>query len=143
MNAFFFLPLSSLSTHPQIDLPTITDYISQMIDCKPDFILKIEHPIFSEDTTKNSVQIIVVEPTNGTKWRVNLRKTYEFLQVDVKCVNIQDRRINGEYMHFVPMNGGKPVTFEVSSYALEGLQMASGRSDKRRFIVHPSCAFMR
>ncbi|KAG0029645.1 hypothetical protein BGZ81_003572 [Podila clonocystis] len=96
-----------------------------MVDCKPDFILQIQQPLLSQAPPGDSVEVIVVEPIHNTKWRVFLRKAYDFLKVDVKCLDIKNRRINGEYMHFIPKNGGKPVTFTVSSYALENCQNAS------------------
>lgn len=102
-----------------------------MVDCKPDFILKIEHPLLSQDPPGNSTEIVSVEPNRGTKWRVTLQKTYDFLRVDVKCLDTNGQRINGEYMHFIPMNDGKHVTFEVSSYALENFQNVSRKSDKQ------------
>ncbi|KAI9241249.1 MAG: hypothetical protein BYD32DRAFT_406327 [Podila humilis] len=96
-----------------------------MVDYKPDFILKIEHPLLSQDPPGNSTEIVSVEPNRGNKWLVTLQKTYDFLRVDVKCLGMNGQRINGEYMHFIPMNGGKHVTFAVSSYALENFQIAS------------------
>lgn len=102
-----------------------------MVDFKPDFILQIRQPLLSQDPPGDSAELTIVEPIMDTKWRVIMRKSFDFLKVDVKCLDIKNGLIKGEHMHFMPKNGGKPVTFTVSEYGLGNYKNVSGKLDKR------------
>lgn len=81
----------------------------------PDFVLQILHPILNENQPANSADLILVERSSQSKWRATLSRTNESLRIGVKLYVRGSLAIKGRFIHVVPMNGGKPIPFELSN----------------------------
>lgn len=85
---------------------------------QPDLILRIQHPLLNEVYPGNSTELILLEPNNHSKWRVKLTRANDVLKITATLDNTDRHSIKGDYIHVIPMNGGKPMLFDFSDKTL-------------------------
>lgn len=91
-----------------------------MVTIQPDLILRIQHPLLNGFYPGNSTELILLEPNNQSKWRVKLTRTNDVLKIAVTLDNTDGHSIKGDYVHVIPMKGGKPMLFDFSDKTFPG-----------------------
>lgn len=81
----------------------------------PDCILQVHQPILTKVSPGNSIKFTVEDPTNLAKWCFTLTRAYDILNVLVTLPGYTGPSLKGDYMHIIPMNGGKPVMFDYTA----------------------------
>ncbi|KAG0347796.1 hypothetical protein BG005_011897 [Podila minutissima] len=81
----------------------------------PDCILQVHKPILTKVSPGNSIKFAVEDPTNLAKWYFTLTRAYDILNVLVTLPGYTGPSLKGDYMHIIPMNGGKPVMFDYTA----------------------------
>ncbi|KAI9241239.1 MAG: hypothetical protein BYD32DRAFT_406279 [Podila humilis] len=84
----------------------------------PEFILRVQYPILSENPPGDSTDISLLEPCNKNRWQVTLTRVYDLLKIDVRGLELNGMNIDSEYMHIIPMNGSKPIIAKVCPQTL-------------------------
>ncbi|KAF9028961.1 hypothetical protein BGZ52_004981 [Haplosporangium bisporale] len=94
----------------------------------PEFILRVQYPILSENPPGDSTDISLLEPCNKNRWQVTLTRVYDLLKIDVRGLELNGMNIDSEYMHIIPMNGSKPIIAKVCPQTLCLYNTVSGKT---------------
>ncbi|KAG0088033.1 hypothetical protein BGZ93_010105 [Podila epicladia] len=81
----------------------------------PDCILRVQQPNLAEEFPGNSNKFTVVDPINMSKWTFTMTRAYDILNITVTLGGYTGPSLKGNYMHIIPMNGGKPVMFDYTA----------------------------
>ncbi|KAF9301637.1 hypothetical protein BGZ74_006464 [Mortierella antarctica] len=100
-----------------------------------DLILRIQHPVLSENPPGNRTRITAFEAPDQSLWQVTLDRDDDFLAAKIERFDCLLRDL--EFIHLVPTNGGMIITCEVFSREVKG------HKHNLAFVrLHASCVLM-
>ncbi|KAG0028171.1 hypothetical protein BGZ81_004952 [Podila clonocystis] len=106
-----------------------------MCKIESELILRVQHPVLSEDQPGNRISITAFETTDLSLWQVTLDRDGDFLTAKIERFDSLLRDL--EFIQLIPTNGGMTITCEVFSRIVE-----SHKHNLAFVRLHTSCVLM-